>query len=73
MLVAAIQLAIMLGATFSGLLLSRSSAAATVVGGTMLFVAESLIVGSGERLKPWKAAEACTAGQGESRCLKANF
>ena len=52
LLVGAIQLAIMLGATFGGLLLDHLSVAATLVGGTMLLVAASLIVGSGERLKP---------------------
>ena len=52
LLVGAIQLAIMFGATFGGLLLDHLSVAATLVGGTMLLVAASLIVGSGERLKP---------------------
>ena len=52
LLVGSIQLAIMLGATFGGLLLDHFSIAATLVGGTALLVAASLIVGSGKRLKP---------------------
>lgn len=51
LLVGAIQLAIMLGATVGGLLLDHFSIAATLIGGTALLVAASLIVG-GERLKP---------------------
>ena len=52
LLVGAIQLAIMLGATVGGLLLDHLSIAATLVGGTALLVTASLIVGSGDRLKP---------------------
>ena len=51
LLVGAIQLAIMLGATFGGLLLDHFSIGATLVGGTVLLVAASLVIGSGERLK----------------------
>ena len=56
LLVGAIQLAIMLGATFGGLLLDRFSIAATFVGGTALLVAASLIVGNGARLRPFTMA-----------------
>ena len=52
LLVGAIQLAIMLGASFGGLLLDHFSIAATLVGGTVLLVAACLIVGRGERLQP---------------------
>ena len=51
LLVGAIQLAIMLGATFGGLLLDRFSVAATFGGGTTLLVAAALIVGGGGRLR----------------------
>lgn len=51
LMVAAIQLAIMLGAGFGGLLLDHFSIAATVVGGAVLLLLGGLAVGSGERLR----------------------
>jgi predicted MFS family arabinose efflux permease len=52
LMVAAIQLSIMLGAAFGGLLLDHISIAATLIGGTILLTLASLIVGSGDRIKP---------------------
>ena len=52
LMVAAIQLSIMVGAEFGGVLLDHLSIAATLVGGTALLVLSSLIVGNGTRLKP---------------------
>jgi predicted MFS family arabinose efflux permease len=52
LMVAAIQLAIMLGAAFGGLLLDRASISATWVGGAALLVLASLAAGSGRRLRP---------------------
>lgn len=51
LMVAAIQLAIMLGAAFGGLLLDHISIAATLIGGAALLALASLTVGSGRRLK----------------------
>lgn len=51
-MVAAIQLAIMLGAAFGGLLLDRASISATWVGGAAPLVLASLAAGSGRRLRP---------------------
>ena len=50
LMVAAIQLAIMLGAAFGGLLLDHISLAATLIGGTVLLVFGSLVVGDGHRI-----------------------
>ena len=50
LMVAAIQLSIMLGAAFGGLLLDHISVAATFIGGTVLLVLASLIVGDGNRI-----------------------
>src|SRR4051794_22048632 len=50
LMVAAIQLAIMLGAAFGGLLLDHISIAATLIGGTGLLVVASVIVGNGSRI-----------------------
>lgn len=50
LMVAAIQLAIMLGAAFGGMLLDRISIAATLIGGAVLLVLAALTVGSGRRL-----------------------
>jgi len=50
--VAAIQLSIMLGAALGGLLLDHISIAATLIGGTVLLVFSSLVVGNGDRIKP---------------------
>lgn len=52
LLVGGIQLSIMLGAAFGGMLLDHISAAATLIGGTLLLVLASLTVGSGERIRP---------------------
>ena len=51
LMVAAIQLAIMLGAALGGLLLDGISVAATFIGGTLLLVLASLTVGNGDRIK----------------------
>jgi len=50
LMVAAIQLSIMLGAAFGGLLLDHISVAATFIGGTVLLVLASLTVGNGNRI-----------------------
>jgi predicted MFS family arabinose efflux permease len=50
LMVAAIQLAIMLGAAFGGLLLDHLSIVATFAGGAALLIAASLVVGNGTRL-----------------------
>lgn len=51
LIVAAIQLAIMLGAALGGLLLDHLSIAATLLGGAALLVLASLTVGNGNRIK----------------------
>ncbi len=50
LLVAAIQLAIMSGAAFGGALLDHLSIGATLIGGTVLLVLASLVVGNGSRV-----------------------
>jgi len=55
LMVAAIQLAIMLGAGFGGLLLDHFSVAATFLGGAALLMLASVAVGSGRRLQPQTA------------------
>ncbi|MDQ2988039.1 MAG: MFS transporter, partial [Pseudomonadota bacterium] len=50
LMVAAIQLAIMLGAALGGLLLDRISIAATLIGGAAFLVLASLTVGNGARV-----------------------
>jgi predicted MFS family arabinose efflux permease len=52
LMVAAIQLAIMLGATVGGVLLDHLSVTATFVGGATLLLAASAVVGTGRRLRP---------------------
>jgi len=52
LIVAAIQLAILLGGALGGLLLDHLSIQATFIGSTILLVFASLIVGNGERLRP---------------------
>ncbi|MFZ6721741.1 MFS transporter [Undibacterium sp. Ji49W] len=54
LMVAAIQLAIMLGAAFGGLLLDHVSLSATWIGGAVLLLLASLAVGDGRRLRPAK-------------------
>jgi predicted MFS family arabinose efflux permease len=51
LLVAAIQLAIMLGAALGGLLLDHLSIMATLIGGAAMLALSALIVGDGGRLK----------------------
>lgn len=53
LMVGAIQLSIMLGAAFGGVLLDHISAIATTIGGTCLLVFASITIGGGERLKPF--------------------
>ena len=50
LMVAAIQLSIMLGAAFGGLLLDHVSVAATFIGGAVLLILGSLTVGNGNRI-----------------------
>jgi predicted MFS family arabinose efflux permease len=52
LMVAAIQLAIMTGAAFGGVLMDRVSISATWGGGAALLVLASLAAGSGRRLRP---------------------
>ena len=52
LLVAAIQLAIMLGAALGGVLLDHLSIAATLIGGALMLGISSIIVGDGARLQP---------------------
>lgn len=56
LMVAAIQLAIMLGAAWGGLLLDHISLTATWIGGTILLLLASLTVGNGRRLQPARIA-----------------
>jgi predicted MFS family arabinose efflux permease len=51
LMVGAIQLSIMLGAAYGGLLLDHISIAATLIGGTVLLVLASLTLGDGSRVK----------------------
>jgi predicted MFS family arabinose efflux permease len=52
LMVAAIQLSILLGASFGGVLLDHVSAVATLVGGSLLLLLAALVVGNGNRLRP---------------------
>jgi predicted MFS family arabinose efflux permease len=51
LIVTTIQLSIMLGAAFGGLLLEHMSIATTLIGGAILLMLASFTVGDGERLK----------------------
>jgi predicted MFS family arabinose efflux permease len=51
LMVAAIQLSIMLGGLFGGVLLDQISMATPLIGGTVLLVFASLTVGNGDRLR----------------------
>lgn len=51
-MVAAIQLAIMLGGALGGVLLDHVSIAATFIGASVLLLAASLVAGNGARLRP---------------------
>ncbi len=62
LMVASIQLSIMLGAAFGGLLLDHISIAETLIGGTILLALASLIVGNGDRVRrAYPAEKALTA------------
>lgn len=52
LMVAAIQLAIMLGGALGGVLLDHVSIAATFIGASVLLLAASLVAGNGARLQP---------------------
>jgi len=52
LIVVAIQLSFMLGAAFGGLLLDHISVAATSMGGAVLLIFASLVVGSGDCVRP---------------------
>ena len=52
LMVAAIQLAIMLGAAFGGLLLDLISVEATFIASALLLITATLLVGNGKRLRP---------------------
>jgi predicted MFS family arabinose efflux permease len=52
LLVGAIQLSIMLGGAFGGFLLDHISVAATFIGGTVLLVLATFIIGRGNRIRP---------------------
>jgi predicted MFS family arabinose efflux permease len=52
LMVGAIQLSIMLGAAFGGLLLDHISLAATFVAGALFLLTGAIVVGKGSRLKP---------------------
>ena len=58
LMVGAIQLSIMLGATLGGFLLDHLSIGATLTGGTALLALAALVVGSGERIRPVNEAHA---------------
>jgi hypothetical protein len=70
LMVGAIQLSIMLGAAFGGLLLDHISIAATLIGGTILLALASLIVGNGDRIKPPGECAAVEASRGDRRFLR---
>ena len=59
LLVAAIQLAIMLGAALGGVLLDHLSIAATLIGGALMLGISSIIVGDGARLQPRGPSDRC--------------
>jgi predicted MFS family arabinose efflux permease len=61
LLVAAIQLAIMLGAAVGGFLLDHVSLTATWIGGAAMLLLAAILVGRGGRLMPHRTVEATTA------------
>ena len=67
LMVGAIQLSIMLGGAFGGLLLDHISVAATFIGGTALLLLASLIIGSGERIQPSSPAGDVPARRGNAQ------
>ncbi len=52
LMVGAIQLSIMSGAALGGLLLDHLSISGTFIGGSLLLVLSTCVVGSGKRLRP---------------------
>jgi hypothetical protein len=60
----------MLGAAFGGLLLDHISIAATLIGGTILLTLASLIVGSGDRIKPLGKVATVAAPCGDREFLR---
>jgi predicted MFS family arabinose efflux permease len=77
LMVAAIQLSIMLGAAFGGLLLDHISIAAALIGGTILLALGSLIVGNGDRIgrahRAEKGFNADMLGAPEQLCKKPQY
>ena len=67
LMVGAIQLSIMLGGAFGGLLLDHISVAATFIGGTALLLMASLIIGSGERIQSGSPAGDVPGRRGNSQ------
>jgi predicted MFS family arabinose efflux permease len=57
LMVGAIQLAIMLGAAFGGVLLDHISIAATLIGGALLLALAAMTIGEGGRVKEKRRAE----------------
>jgi predicted MFS family arabinose efflux permease len=74
LMVGTIQLSIMLGAAFGGLLLDHLSIAATLVGGAMLLVLSSLKVGDGSRIRArMKPEERLSSQRVKARRHKGHF
>jgi len=67
LMVGAIQLSIMLGGAFGGLLLDHISVAAAFIGGTALLLLASLIIGRGERIQPGSSNSHARARTGNSQ------
>lgn len=66
LMVGAIQLSIMLGGALGGLLLDHISVAATLIGGSVLLIFASLVVGTGRRIQPSPSIHHPTrSGRGE--------
>ncbi len=57
LLVGGIQLSIMLGAAFGGLLLDHISVGATLIGGTVFLILAAFTVGNGDRTRPQVLAD----------------
>jgi hypothetical protein len=73
-MVGTIQLSIMLGAAFGGLLLDHLSIAATLMGGAMLLVLSSLKVGDGSRIRArMKPEERLSSQRVKARRHKGHF
>lgn len=65
LMVGCIQLSIMLGAAFGGLLLDHISVAATFIGGTVLLLLATLTVGHGKRIRPTEVEQPAEAPRRE--------